>query len=54
MQTFKGVDIFAAPEGAGAGSRTAGRKTFESATVCGVDWLVTCKIQHFRHKIDHL
>ena len=33
-----GVDLFAAPQGAGAGSRTAGRKTFESATVCGVEW----------------
>ena len=31
-----GLDIFAAPEGAGAGSRTAGRKAFNSTELCGV------------------
>ena len=31
-----GLDIFTAPEGAGAGSRTAGRKAFNSTELCGV------------------
>ena len=43
-----GVDLFAAPEGAGAGSRTAGRRVFDRAELCGVLWTLVDRASYGR------
>jgi hypothetical protein len=47
-----GVDLYAAPEGAGAGSRTAGRKVFERTELCGVVWQLVDRSTYGRDAVD--
>ena len=47
-----GVDLFAAPAGAGAGSRTAGRRVFDRAEVCGVVWKLVDRASYGRDAVE--
>jgi hypothetical protein len=47
-----GVDLSAAPAGAGAGSRTAGRRVSDRAEVCGVVWHLVDRTSYGRNAVE--